>query len=68
MDEVVRSFNELIYEIKSKKRKPEFKDIDLFTQTDMNILKNLKNNKDIIICKPDKGRGVVILDKTMLRK
>ena len=27
------------------------------------ILKNLKKNKDITICKPDKGNGVVILDR-----
>ena len=27
------------------------------------ILKNIKNNKDIILLKPDKGNGVVIMDK-----
>ena len=63
MEEVVRSFTELFYDIKGKKSKLEFRDIDLFNETDMNILKNLKSNNDIIICKPDKGRGTVILDK-----
>ena len=27
------------------------------------ILKKLKNNKDIMITKPDKGNGVVIMDR-----
>ena len=27
------------------------------------ILKNIRNNKDIIILRPDKGNGVVILDR-----
>ena len=35
----------------------------LFNEQDLKILENLKKNKNIIICKPDKGRGVVILDK-----
>ena len=35
----------------------------LFNQQDLKILENLKNNKNIIICRPDKGRGVVNLDK-----
>ena len=63
MEEVVRSFTELFYDIKGKKSKLEFRDIDLFDETDMNILKNLKSNKDIIICKSDKGRQTAILDK-----
>ena len=29
------------------------------------ILRRLKNNKDIIICKPDKGNGVVIIDRSI---
>ena len=33
------------------------------TLTKHRILKNLRNNKDIIITKPDKGAGVVILNK-----
>ena len=28
------------------------------------ILKKLKNNPDIIITKPDKGNGVVVMDRT----
>ena len=31
---------------------------------DFKILKDLANHKDIIICKPDKGRGIVVLDKS----
>ena len=38
-------------------------DPSLFTDKDMTILKNLKKNKSIIISKPDKGRGVVIMNK-----
>ena len=63
MEEVVRGFTELFYDIKGKKSKLGFRDIDLFNEIDINILRNLKSNKDIIICKPDKGRGTVILDK-----
>ena len=29
-----------------------------------NILTKLKNNKDLVICKPDKGNGVVILERS----
>src|SRR5215469_14177192 len=35
----------------------------LINKTDIRILKNLKLNKQIIICRPDKGNGVVLLDK-----
>ena len=35
----------------------------VFTKKDIDEIKTLASNKDIIICKPDKGRGVVILDK-----
>ena len=34
-----------------------------FSKSDINVLKNFASNKDIIVTKPDKGRGVVILDK-----
>ena len=36
----------------------------IFTKSDINLLKNLANDKSIIICKPDKGQGVVIMNKT----
>ena len=36
----------------------------VFSNSDMTALKNLSNNKDIIISKPDKGKGVVILDRS----
>ena len=32
------------------------------------ILGNLRNNKDIVITKPDKGNGVVILDRKLYNK
>jgi hypothetical protein len=34
-----------------------------FKKEDLNILKSLGKNKDIVICRPDKGKGVVILNK-----
>ena len=37
--------------------------INILTESDLNILKNLKRDNSIIICKPDKGRGIVIIDK-----
>ena len=38
--------------------KPSLKDLKK-----LKILKRLKKNKDIIILRPDKGNGVVVLDK-----
>jgi hypothetical protein len=32
--------------------------------SDLNVLKNLSKNNNIVITKPDKGKGIVILDKT----
>ena len=29
------------------------------------VLRNLRNNKDIVITKPDKGNGIVILDRKL---
>ena len=36
----------------------------IISKTDQSLLKNFASNKDIVVCKPDKGRGVVTLDKT----
>ena len=36
----------------------------IFKNGDSKILKDLANHKDMIICKPDKGRRVVVLDKS----
>ena len=36
----------------------------VFSKNDIKILQNLRNNKSIILCKPDKGRGVVIMNKS----
>ena len=35
----------------------------LYSQEELNILKDLRNDSKIVIMKPDKGNGVVILDK-----
>ena len=35
----------------------------LFSKSDIKVLKDLAKDQDIIICKPDKGRGIVILNK-----
>ena len=35
----------------------------VFSSSDISALKHLSKNKDLIISKPDKGRGVVLLDK-----
>ena len=34
----------------------------VFSSSDISALKHLSKNKDLIISKPDKGRGVVLLD------
>ena len=35
----------------------------VFSSSDIRARKYLSKNKDLIISKPDKGRGVVLLDK-----
>ena len=35
-----------------------------FTKEDFNTIKALSKNDNIVICKPDKGKGIVILNKT----
>ena len=35
----------------------------VFTKEDITELKQLSSNKEIIVCKPDKGRGVVLINK-----
>ena len=34
------------------------------SKTDIRQLKELASNKEVIVCKPDKGRGVVLLDRS----
>ena len=41
-----------------------FNTISEFSKSDLQTLKNLSNNKDIVITKPDKGNGTVILNKS----
>lgn len=35
----------------------------IFSKRDLDLLRKFSSDKSIIVCKPDKGRGVVILDK-----
>ena len=35
----------------------------IFSTKDINLLRTFGKNKDIVVCKPDKGRGIVIIDK-----
>ena len=37
----------------------------IFSRKDFSLLKELGNNKSIIVTKPDKGRGVVLVDKNV---
>ena len=36
----------------------------MFSPKDIELLKNFGKNRDIIVCKTDKGRGVVVMNKT----
>ena len=44
--------------------RPDF----LFSKEDIKLLDNLKNDNNIVIVKPDKGNGVVILDRNDYNK
>ena len=35
----------------------------IFSRADINILRSLGKKEDLVICKPDKGKGVVLLDR-----
>ena len=35
----------------------------IFDRSDLLLLENLGKRKDIVVCPPDKGRGVVIINK-----
>ena len=35
----------------------------MFDRSDFQILRNLGKGQNIVICSPDKGRGVVLLDR-----
>ena len=37
----------------------------VFNKKDVMLLKKLSSDKTVIVCKPDKGIGVVLLDKYM---
>ena len=44
--------------------RPDF----LFSKEDIKLLDNLKNDNNIVIVKPDKGNGIVILDRNDYNK
>jgi hypothetical protein len=44
------------------KYKPRFK--HLLTKEHLDALKRLRDNDSIIVCKPDKGAGIVLMDRT----
>ena len=48
----------------SQAKKLQHNPFSLFTKSDINILKKLHRENSLVICKPDKGRGVVILNKS----
>lgn len=37
----------------------------IFTKSDISLLKHFGSNSNIIVCKPDKGNGIVILDRNL---
>ena len=37
---------------------------DIFKSSYIKLLRKLAANKDVVVCKPDKGRGVVIVDRS----
>ena len=61
-----RSFNEVIQSCRNvigklpRLFKYTFK---LITKSDVEILKRLEENDDIVICRPDKGNGAILLDR-----
>ena len=62
-DDLVIDLKSLMSNTKGLHRQSEKVNINLFSESDLDILKTLKSDKSIIICRPDKGRGVVIMDK-----
>ena len=37
----------------------------IFSKSDILHLKEFASNKDVVVCKPDKGRAVVIVDRNI---
>ena len=65
------NFNEFLNKLRSLSFKyfHSFKSFKIFSsvfnKNDVMLLKKLSSDKTVIVCKPDKGRGVVLLDKDM---
>ena len=58
-DSIKAKLNDIAYSSFRSYQRPNA----LYTQEELNILKDLRNDSSIVIMKPDKGNGVVILDK-----
>ena len=61
------NFNNIVGELKQTigKLPKLFKyTYNLISKDDVNILKRLKKNESLVICKPDKGNGTVLLNKS----
>ena len=55
------SLQELLHRTMSKLSKPNW--LPFFKSDHVKVLKKLMSNKDLVICRPDKGNGIVLLDK-----
>ena len=60
-DDILIKLKEIAYDVFNKFRKE--KKINLFSDEDIQVLKKLGDNNELHITRPDKGRGVIILDK-----
>ena len=60
---LIMDFKTLITNTINYQKQAEKESINIFTKSDMKILENLKKDKNTIICRPDKGRGVIILNR-----
>ena len=39
--------------------------VNIISKSDLTLLRNFAKDKNIVVCKPDKGRATVILDKNI---
>ena len=61
-DHVVSQLKDLAHRFYYK-FKPHKNSCPTFSKSDFKILKNLKDDNSIVICRPDKGQGVVVVDR-----
>ena len=62
-DDLTNDLKALVNNTFNHFKQAEKENIELFNDSDLEILKLLKKDENIIICKPNKGRGVVILNR-----